>query len=242
MRTEKGREAEPSQASGASRKLIEKRARSLYRNAGSKEGRDWTRIVYAGIFVALGLGGLVALIYANSGPMHKGIQPAVGSAQQVGERAPVEKGAHISPPQRAHYATDPPTSGQHYSLRGAAPTAWGFYDHALDPEVWIHNLEHGGVVILYNCSPTTGSPGPTPGQGGASSCGDDQRRINDFVSSAPRDALFQEVKIVATQYPVPGHRFAIVAWGWRLFMDTWDDAEAERFYEAHVDNGPERMP
>lgn len=242
MGTENRRDASPSQASGTSRKLIQKRARRLDRDAASKKGRDWTRIVYAAIFVALGLGGLVVLIYANSWPAPKGIQPAVGSAQQVGERVLVEQGIHISPPQRTHYATDPPTSGQHYSLRGTAPAAWGFYDHALDPEVWIHNLEHGGVVILYNCSPATSSPGTNPAQGASSSCADDQRKISDFVSAAPQDALFQKVKIVATEYPVPGHPFAIVAWGWRVFMDSWDDAEAERFYEAHVDNGPEKMP
>ncbi len=242
MGTEKRPDAAPPRASGTSRKLSEKRARRLNREAAAKKGRNWTRLVYAGIFVALGLGGLAALIFAISGATQKGIQPAVGSAQQVGERLPVESGVHISPPQRAHYATDPPTSGQHYSLRGTAPTAWGFYDHALDPEIWVHNLEHGGVVILYSCSPTPSSPSTTPGQGGSSSCADDKRRISDFVSAAPKDALFQEVKIVATDYRVPGHRFAIVAWGWRLFMDTWDDAEAERFYEAHVDNGPERMP
>jgi hypothetical protein len=162
----------------------------------------------------------------------KSIQPVVGSAQEVGERVPVEPGAHISPPQRAHYATDPPTSGQHYSVRGEAPAAWGYYDHALEPESWVHNLEHGGVLILYSCAPTK-SPGP---------CSDVQRKISQFVSAAPPDALFHEVKIVATEYAVPGHRVAIVAWGWRLFMDTWDDALAERFYEAHVDNGPVQVP
>jgi len=50
------------------------------------------------------------------------------------------------------------------------------------------------------------------------------------------------VKIVAVPYAVPGHRFAMVAWGWRLFMDNWDSGLAEKFYEAHVDNGPERIP
>jgi hypothetical protein len=166
-------------------------------------------------------------------PSPKSIEPAVGSAQEVGERVPVELAMHISAPDRAHYAADPPTSGPHYSARGDAPVAWGFYDHPLKPEQWIHNLEHGGVVILYSCTATKSSPEP---------CSDVQRRMIHFVATAPPEALFNRVRIVATEYAVPGHRFAIVAWGWRLFMDTWDDALAERFYEAHVDNGPERVP
>ena len=196
-----------------------------------KTSRDRKRLVYASVFVALALGGLGALVYANTRPPQPGIRPAIGAAQEVGERMPVQPGVHIPPPQQAQYSTNPPTSGQHYSLPGQAPTAWGFYDHAVQPEYWVHNLEHGGVVILYTC--------PTPAD---SSCADDEHLISEFVSTAPKDSLFQEVKIVATEYPVPGHRFAMVAWGWRLFMDSWDDAAAERFYEAHVDNGPERVP
>ncbi len=231
-----------SRSAVASRKLLEKRARRQDRQARSKKGRDWTRIVYGSILAAMGLAAVVGLIYANNAPALKRIQPAQGRAQQVGDRMPVEPGIHIPPPQRGNYATDPPTSGQHYSIPGQAPTAWGFYDQALEPEVWLHNLEHGGIVILYNCPPPTSSTGATLVEGGASSCPDDQGKISDFISSAPQDTLFHEVKIVATEYPVPNHRFAILAWGWRQFMDTWDDTTAERFYEAHVDNGPERIP
>lgn len=125
--------------------------------------------------------------------------------------------------------------------RDWTPIVWGFHARPYPPEDWVHNLEHGGIAILYEC--------PQPqAAGGAQfvdtdlSCPDEQSPVQNFMSSAPREALFQEVKIVATPYPVPNHRFALVAWGWRLFMDTWDPALAERFYEAHVDNGPERIP
>lgn len=234
------RKTEERRASATSRKLAEKRVRREERMARKKGGRDWIRIVYISMIVGLVLGALVFLVYSGS-HAPKSINPAVGAQQNVGEQVQTEQANHIPPGSKAHYLSDPPTSGQHHSVRGEAPLPWGFYARQYPPEDWVHNLEHGGVVILYQC------PQPQP-TGGAQlvetdlSCPDNQSPVQNFLSSAPPDSVFHEVKIVATPYPVPGHRFAIVAWGWRLFMDSWDSGLAERFYEAHVDNGPERIP
>jgi len=222
------------------RKLAEKRARREAKEARNKKGPDWTRIVYLTLIAAIAVSAIVLVTYMSTHP-DKTIQPAVGPQQQVGEKVELQAANQLVSGQ-ARYLTDPPTSGPHYNLRGEAPLAWGFYAQPYPPENWLHNLEHGGVVILYLC------PQPETKTGGAKliekplSCPDTQSPVEDFMSSAPKDALFHEVKIMATPYPVPGHRFAMVAWGWRLFMDSWDPGLAERFYEAHVDNGPERMP
>ena len=224
----------------SSRKLAAKRARREERAARKKSGRDWTPTIYVSMIAALVLGALVFSAYLGS-HVPKSIKPAVGAQQQVGDKVPTEPANHIPSSTQAHYLTDPPTSGQHYNIRGQAPLPWGFYARPYPPEDWIHNLEHGGVAILYAC------PQP-PATGGAQlietdiSCPDSQSPVQNFITSAPPDALFHEVKIIATPYPVPGHRFVILAWGWRLFMDTWDSGLAERFYEAHLDNGPERIP
>lgn len=223
-----------------SRKLVEKRVRREERTARKKSRRDWTPTIYISSAVVLAIGALVFIAYSVNHTL-KPVTPAVGAQQHVGEQVALEQAVHIPPGTHARYLTDPPTSGQHYSIRGEAPLPWGFYARPYPPEDWVHNLEHGGVAILYEC------PQPKP-SGGAQlvetdlACPDEQSPIQDFMSSAPPEALFHEVKIVTTPYPVPGHRFALVAWGWRLFMDTWDSGLAETFYEAHVDNGPERIP
>ena len=192
------------------------------------------------LIATIALFSLAFFIYLGSHP-EKTIQPAVGEKQKVGEQVEVEAANHIVSGQ-AKYSSDPPTSGPHYNLRGQAPLTWGFYAQPYPPEYWLHNLEHGGVVILYQC------PQPETKPGGARlidhplSCPDNQAPVQEFMSLAPKDTLFKEVKIVATPYSVPGHRFAIVAWGWRVFMDSWDSDLAEKFYEAHVDNGPEQIP
>jgi hypothetical protein len=55
---------------------------------------------------------------------------------------------HIRPGEvRSDYNSNPPTSGPH------GPAAdWGVYDEAVPKESAIHNMEHGGVVVWYNCS------------------------------------------------------------------------------------------
>jgi len=151
--------------------------------------------------------------------------PASGTS--IGESQPLQDAIHIDVGQKASYQTDPPSSGPHYSIPGQAPMSWGYYDRTMAPEYWVHNLEHGGVVLLYNC---------------AQDCTEDQAKVKDFVSRAPKDPQFGEVKMVAVKYVGPGHRFAMVAWGWRFFMDTWDADQAQQFYTQHVDHGPEAIP
>jgi hypothetical protein len=43
------------------------------------------------------------------------------------------------------WTTDPPTSGPHY----AVPAVFGIYEEPLQLARVVHNLEHGGVYILY---------------------------------------------------------------------------------------------
>jgi len=167
------------------------------------------------------------VIYVSNGPKERVIATSSGSAEHVGEQVPLEAANHIQPPQKANYNSDPPASGPHYNIAGQAPVAWGYHGGEVAPEYWVHNLEHGGVVILYNC--------PTD-------CSDEQSMIRDFIAKAPPDDQFHEVKMVAVGYAVPGHRFALLSWGWREFMDSWDSGTAEHFYEAHVNHGPESVP
>jgi hypothetical protein len=41
--------------------------------------------------------------------------------------------------------TNPPTSGPHYEI----PAIWGAYSQPLNMAQLVHNLEHGGIYILY---------------------------------------------------------------------------------------------
>lgn len=45
------------------------------------------------------------------------------------------------------YASNPPTSGPHSSTS----VEWGIYSEPQPREKLIHNMEHGGVIVWYNC-------------------------------------------------------------------------------------------
>jgi len=46
------------------------------------------------------------------------------------------------------YTSNPPTSGPH----GSTPVRRGIYSEPVSREQLVHNMEHGAVVIWYNCS------------------------------------------------------------------------------------------
>lgn len=58
-----------------------------------------------------------------------------------------EQGRNHIPLEEEHepYNSNPPTSGPHF----ASPADWGVYRDRIEPEVLVHNLEHGGIVIHY---------------------------------------------------------------------------------------------
>lgn len=139
--------------------------------------------------------------------------------ENVGMKRPLETATHIPTGTSGKWQTLPPSSGQH----GPAPAPWGPAAQAYPPELWVHNLEHGGVAVLFRDA------------GDASTAA-------RFARDAPREAKFNEVKVVDAPYAQMDHRFALVAWGWVDLIDTWSDDEALRFYSAHVDRGPEDIP
>ncbi|MBX3031286.1 MAG: DUF3105 domain-containing protein [Chloroflexi bacterium] len=58
---------------------------------------------------------------------------------------------HVTQGTVVKYGYCPPASGPHYNVSGQGPLSRQFYGPTtiLNPGSWIHNLEHGYVVILY---------------------------------------------------------------------------------------------
>ena len=75
-----------------------------------------------------------------------------GSPGPLGQVQPDMGKEHLLPPEPQRYTQCPPASGIHYAPPGGPITA-RYYgpDSASLPQGWIHNLEHGGLVILYSC-------------------------------------------------------------------------------------------
>lgn len=61
-----------------------------------------------------------------------------------------EGSTHIDSSERATYKHNPPHSGDHWNDPAVeAPADYGLYDTTLKDEQYIHNLEHGHIVISY---------------------------------------------------------------------------------------------
>jgi Protein of unknown function (DUF3105) len=107
------------------------------------------------------------------------------------------------------YNSNPPTSGPH-----TAPVAPGVYDEPVAKEALVHNMEHGQVVVWYNCD---GGPAPLTVE--------DCRRLRDDLAAVVNDALDRGKQVVMTPYPNMDQRIALTAW---QFLDAFDDFGAQR--------------
>ncbi|HLB78518.1 MAG TPA: DUF3105 domain-containing protein [Candidatus Dormibacteraeota bacterium] len=184
-------------------------------------------LIIVGVLAAAALAiSITALYLYNSTPRHLTFQPV---AQDVGQVVPSEGQQHVQAGTQVTYQHQPPTSGSHYSQAGLAPVAWQTIG-TLQPEVWVHNLEHGGIVVLYNC--------PT-------GCDNLQKQLTTYVNSiVPAEPQYGEYKIILSPYSqgMGTHKVALLAWGRIEFLDGYDQAKITQFYEARVDQGPERIP
>jgi hypothetical protein len=138
--------------------------------------------------------------------------------------------SHIDPSTTWTYKFYPPTSGPHYSVAGSAPAAWKTIDTLVEGQ-FVHNLEHGGIAILYNCPSGT-------------DCTTLKNQLTDYINKlAPLEPTYGEVKIVMTPYSNGmTKKVALVAWHYIEFLDAYDQNAITQFYESHVDKGPEAVP
>lgn len=141
------------------------------------------------------------------------------------EAVPIEGRDHVPAGQAIQYRSYPPASGTHYGVWAD----YGFYDREVPEGEWVHNLEHGAVVVLYKCT------------GGPTSCPDLVNQLKEVYATFP-PGKYGKVKMVITPYTKMENPITLVAWGWRLRLDRFDRDRMLQFYRAHVDRGPEDVP
>ena len=148
----------------------------------------------------------------------------------IGTAVPDEGRTHVDPSTTPTYKSYPPASGPHYSAQGIAPVPWQTID-TLQEGQYLHNLEHGGIAILYDCPSGT-------------ACTTLKNSLETYVKNlAPVEPTYGEVKLVLTPYSRGMQKkVALVAWDYIEFLDSYDQAEITRFYENHVNKGPEQIP
>lgn len=113
------------------------------------------------------------------------------------------------------YNSVPPTSGTH--VGGKAQ--WGVSDSPIPDELQLHNLEDGGVMVQYNCSPGKSNEGTgTPSAEVQDECNRLVEQLSSIVKKYPD-------KVAMAPYPTLDTKIALTAW---TRMDKFNDFEEER--------------
>lgn len=128
------------------------------------------------------------------------------------------------------YNSNPPTSGPHDSTWTKA----GIYEKPQEDGYVVHSLEHGYVVISYNCKKISKGSKETKGTEETKKCGELKKQLGEMVNEQ------KEWKLIVVPRPNLDTAIALTAWGRIDKMNTLDAAEVVRFINAFRDRGPEK--
>jgi hypothetical protein len=133
------------------------------------------------------------------------------------ENVPCVTENHVPMTQHVAYRTTPPLSGNHYD-------SWlspGFYESKQTPELLVHNLQHGNIVVYYNRDLLSAS---------------ELSQIKKLTDLYTAD--FETV--IAVPYADKTHPVTLTAWENGLHLEKFDSALMDKFIDAFRGRGPEK--
>lgn len=170
------------------------------------------------ISVGVAIIGLGALIAVNQ--FTKSKTPLIGDFHtSQGEQHIARGAAHEA------YNSNPPSSGPHYSDSGA-PTPWGVYSQEVQAEAFLHNEEHGGIVITYQ--PNLLST-------------DQLKKLGALFLPPYSNKNFSPVRAIVTPRAKNTHMIELASWTYTLSLDSYDEATIIKFYNQHAGHAPEPL-
>lgn len=179
-------------------------------------------------YMALGL----ACLDLGCGRQRPAAGPDGRCAPEVKEYPPGE-GGHTSFCEEQTWSTQPPNNGYHFSVHAEFKT----YADSVPYGYLVHSLEHGGVVIGYNC----------PG-----GCPQEVAMAQAWIDSWPADPPNPACERIHC-HPQPARRFILApdprlpvrwaasAWGSTWKTDCLDTASLGVYARGHYRLGPEDL-
>jgi hypothetical protein len=161
--------------------------------------------------------------------------PVASGTQPLGQKQDDMGRTHVAVGTPVRYTFCPPASGSHYNAAGQGPIQPRFYspDDTTVPQNWVHNLEHGGLVVLYNCN-----------MGGCDTADLDQLRalVGSFPASPVCKVPPLQISPVVTRFDTMKAPFAALVWGRVLFQDKLDVNQILAFFDQYADRtNPEQQ-
>ncbi len=189
------------------------------RTARAARRSDWTQQAERRrrLWIVLGLLAVVAFVAMLGYLIYQQARPAPKPGQDV----VIQGHNHINEGEpHDPYNSEPPSSGPHY----ANPAQAGFYDQAPADEFLVHDLEHGYVIIWYNCEKYTGG-----------SCDDLKAQVKDVMGAAGVSAITGTIKLIAVPRPSQKTVVALSAWGRIDVLQSYSRQEILAFIHAFRD-------
>lgn len=181
--------------------------------------RLWSLVILAAV-----IAGIVFVVNLTKKD-EKAAEAAVNKLATAAKCDPLEKptnegATHINQPERAQYGSQPPTSGPHYNAGGLGPIPTGVSVNEVQPEGFVHNLEHGHTVLLHKPDAPEAA-----------------RKVLDELADA--DNRF----VVSAPYSQMEDPIAILAWDRRITCDgTGTPDSIRKLVEAFKDEFPGAAP
>lgn len=174
----------------------------------------------------VGIAGFGFLVVTKKSP------PLPGQAIPIVSRNHVPEGTKIT-----GYNSNPPTSGDHYPT----PANWGVYGEELPDGRVLHNLEHGGVWISYNCNykevKTSGNVS-TP----SAKAVNDSADCKDLIGKLEGITKGYKAKVIMTPRRSDDSLIAVASWGRLLKLNSFDGNQIADFVSQLRNRGPEVVP
>lgn len=171
-------------------------------------------------------------------PLPSGAAPApVVTPRPPGYAQPDMGHQHAPVGETITYRYCPPASGRHYNASGQGPIPPGLYgpdDPGAIPPGWVHNLEHGAIVLLYKC------PGPGCEESG-------QQALEELLARWPASPVCnvppntRETPVIA-RFDQMASNFMAIVWDVVLPMDQIDEGLLFEFYAGQAERlNPEKL-
>lgn len=145
-----------------------------------------------------------------------------------------------------HYNSNPPTSGDHYQV----PLNWGVYSEPVQDEKAVHNLEHGGVWVTYNCNIPADGKEPKDFDASSSASPEiasksavvDSTDCKSLIGTLEGITKGYRSKVFLSPRSKNDSRVAIVSWGRIWKMNKIDIERVKEFIQLNRNRGPEFVP
>ena len=147
--------------------------------------------------------------------------PSPVTASPPGVAVPNEGWVHVPEGTAITYQNNPPASGSHYPVW----LRYQEYAQPIDRGYWVHNLEHGAIVVLYRPDASA----------------DLVRQLTDAFRSIPVDTSCGHQRALLTSDPQLPRLVAAVAANFVLLSDMVDAPAIRDFAVARRGHGPEQL-